>query len=727
MMYFQNIVSKTCKASSLCLTLQKRYLNDTIRFHRNVSNKEVEKYNFNSTERDVIPLYQYFLKFSCFHVKLPPIDNIGNNRNNNEYFPFQDLQCSWNFVSNYRSIFGTISRDETKKKKLNMSEYEFTTARNLVSYLRNFPFIYTENENLNEQELNELIDVELDDRYRNIDKVADIKEMYYKMFEEKMDLMYNDLNNMIIKLPLQKNVAKDLIRIHKVNINGHTIDRTEFFVKANDEIIITVPTKEITENCQRRLFEYLFKLYQIYNRKNDSIEQFLNSSQFRTTIKKTKKLTKYPSQSIELMQKICIQRFNDNIVHGIRHCIIPNDCGISSKQKNDIIIFEDEDIIICNKPSGMAVHFAKETQKYHNNSLINFLLYYSPHLRTNIQKDSNLLKSSKLQNANILPGQINELQLTISPGMIHRIDRQTSGLIVIAKTIFSMSDLLKQWKYHQNIEREYITLVHGKFDGNELRLKYDDYNNEHDNGDDYDYNDDIYSHDVAYSTFYQQEEFEQLYGEYYSQIKMQNDKKNFQFGFSDQDYYKCENWIGPKILGRHLPLKCYNTKDYKQQKALIKEGKLIPFKISCTHFYKLREYNINGHTFTLLKCILITGRTHQVRLHLQYLGMSVVGDRIYPRISDNNDHIDNSRKWRPRFSDQGYLQQDVQIEQELFNMDECENIDWFQGDHHALHAHTLKFQHPTTEEILNYKVDLPPFFQKMLKLLESHNNLQSQG
>ena len=52
-----------------------------------------------------------------------------------------------------------------------------------------------------------------------------------------------------------------------------------------------IPKSEITDNCQRRLFEYLFKLYQIYTRKNDSIEQFLNSSQFRTIIKKTKKLT----------------------------------------------------------------------------------------------------------------------------------------------------------------------------------------------------------------------------------------------------------------------------------------------------------------------------------------------------------------------------------------------------------------------------------------------------
>ena len=241
-------------------------------------------------------------------------------------------------------------------------------------------------------------------------------------------------------------------------------------------------------------------------------------------IKKTKNLSKYPSQSVELVQKLCIQRFSANTIHAIRHCIVPNDCGIAAEDKWKVILYEDEDIVVCNKPSGMAVHFAKETQKYHMHSLVNFLLFHCPDLRSNIQKDSDFLKSSKLQNYEILPGAINELQLTISPGMVHRTDKQTSGLMVVGKTIFAMSNLLKQWKFHEHIEREYITLVHGKFDGNALRLKEDvdcDDNEDasmlmmdecHGNDKKVDGFDDIYSPDVAYSTFYDDEEMEQFYG-----------------------------------------------------------------------------------------------------------------------------------------------------------------------------------------------------------------------
>ena len=70
-------------------------------------------------------------------MKLPPIENnYAENNRNNEYFPLQDLQCSWNFLDNYKSKFGTISKDETRAKKLQMSEYEFTTARVLVKYLK---------------------------------------------------------------------------------------------------------------------------------------------------------------------------------------------------------------------------------------------------------------------------------------------------------------------------------------------------------------------------------------------------------------------------------------------------------------------------------------------------------------------------------------------------------------------------------------------------------------
>ena len=177
-----------------------------------------------------------------------------------------------------------------------------------------------------------------------------------------------------------------------------------------------------------------------------------------------------------------------------------------------------------------------------------------------------------------------------------------------------------------------------------------------------------------------------------------------------------------KIIGRQLPNKCYNTNEYKEKKLFIDEKniKINPFKPSCTHFYKLNEYNINGHIFTLLKCILITGRTHQVRLHLQHLGMAVVGDRIYPRLKDNKHAVENNRKYRPRYSDKEFYGNDVQIEKELFNENECKNIDWYNSDYHALHAHSSKFNHPTTNKQLNFKAELPPFFKSILLTLQGN-------
>eukprot|EP01083_Nonionella_stella_P202917 740850_1 len=86
-----------------------RYISDNkFRFQRHVTETEITKYNFNS-ERDVIPLYQYFLKFSCFNVQLPPIQNVDIHK---DYFPLQDLKCNWNYTNSRQALFGTTSKYE---------------------------------------------------------------------------------------------------------------------------------------------------------------------------------------------------------------------------------------------------------------------------------------------------------------------------------------------------------------------------------------------------------------------------------------------------------------------------------------------------------------------------------------------------------------------------------------------------------------------------------------
>lgn len=96
------------------------------------------------------------------------------------------------------------------------------------------------------------------------------------------------------------------------------------------------------------------------------------------------------------------------------------------------IIFEDDDLIIVNKPVGMVVHPAAGN---HSNTLLNALLFHSPQL-------ANLVRA----------------------GIIHRIDKDTSGLLVIAKTLEAQTNLTKQLQ-NRTISREYEAIVQGVLTG----------------------------------------------------------------------------------------------------------------------------------------------------------------------------------------------------------------------------------------------------------------------
>lgn len=96
------------------------------------------------------------------------------------------------------------------------------------------------------------------------------------------------------------------------------------------------------------------------------------------------------------------------------------------------IVFEDEDILIVNKPKGILVH---PTGKDMKGTLANGLLYYNKSI------------------ANV--GE------ALRPGIVHRLDRDTSGILIIAKNQKSYNELIKQFKARE-VKREYIALVHGQ-------------------------------------------------------------------------------------------------------------------------------------------------------------------------------------------------------------------------------------------------------------------------
>ena len=223
------------------------------------------------------------------------------------------------------------------------------------------------------------------------------------------------------------------------------------------------------------------------------------------------------------------------------------------------IVYEDDDVIVINKPQGMVVHPAPGHDEH---TLVNALLYHCP---------------------------LSTINGTFRPGIVHRIDKDTSGLLMVAKNDKAHRSLAKQLKDKTNI-REYVALVHGRIAEDEGTIN--------------------------------------------------------------------------APIGRSL-------KDRKKQ-AVVKDG-----RNAVTHFEVLKRYR----DYTFVKCILETGRTHQIRVHMKYIGHPLVGDPLYG----------------PKKT--------------------------IKGNGQFLHARKLGFVHPTTGKLLIFEAPLPKIFQECLEKLDKTNRL----
>lgn len=217
------------------------------------------------------------------------------------------------------------------------------------------------------------------------------------------------------------------------------------------------------------------------------------------------------------------------------------------------IVYEDDDVIVVNKPQGMVVHPAAG---HSNGTLVNALLHHSP---------------------------LSTINGTFRPGIVHRIDKDTSGLLMVAKNDHAHQALQAQLKAKKNL-REYYALVHGTI-------------NEH------------------------------------------------------------QGTINVP-LGRSMS-------DRKKQ-AAVKDG-----RDAVTHFTVLKHFD----GFTLVKAVLETGRTHQIRVHMAYIGHPVAGDPLYG----------------PRKT--------------------------LAGNGQYLHAKTLGLTQPTTWKELVFETQLPGYFKDALNKL----------
>ncbi|WP_069798237.1 RluA family pseudouridine synthase [Tepidibacillus sp. HK-1] len=222
------------------------------------------------------------------------------------------------------------------------------------------------------------------------------------------------------------------------------------------------------------------------------------------------------------------------------------------------IVYEDQDVIVINKPRGMVVHPAPG---HYSGTLVNALLYHC--------KD------------------LSGINGVLRPGIVHRIDKDTSGLLMAAKNDLAHESLARQLKDH-DVHRIYLALVHGEI-----------------------------PHDL---------------------------------GTIDAP------------IGR-------DPHDRKKMTVIHKNS-----KHAVTHFVVKERFQ----GFTLVECKLETGRTHQIRVHMQYIGHPLVGDPLYG------------------------LKKTLKI------------------DGQALHAKTLGFKHPRTNEYLEFDSELPEDMQGLIEELRAN-------
>lgn len=222
------------------------------------------------------------------------------------------------------------------------------------------------------------------------------------------------------------------------------------------------------------------------------------------------------------------------------------------------ILYEDKDVLVVNKPKGMVVHPASG---HYTGTLVNAVMY---HCKDNLSGINGVMR----------------------PGIVHRIDRDTTGSVIICKNDFSHNCIAAQLKEH-SLVRKYHAICYGRL--------------------------------------------------------------------------KEETGTVNAPIGRH-------PADRKKMAVNEKNGKR-----AVTHYKILKSFD----KFTYIECILETGRTHQIRVHMASIGYPLLGDEVYA----------NNRK-SP-----------------------------FKLEGQCLHARILGFRHPESGEYIETDAPLPAYFEHLLKVL----------
>ena len=237
------------------------------------------------------------------------------------------------------------------------------------------------------------------------------------------------------------------------------------------------------------------------------------------------------------------------------------------------IVYEDDELLVINKAAGMVVHPGHGN---YSGTLINALVYHFENLPNNSSE---------------------------RPGLVHRIDKDTSGLLVIAKTEKAMTNLSKQF-FNKTSQREYVAIVWGNIEEDEGTIEGN--------------------------------------------------------------------------IGRHPKNRLQN--------AVFLDDDEDKGKPAVTHYKVIERL---GYV-TLVSCILETGRTHQIRVHMKHIGHTLFNDERYggerilkgTTFTKYKQFVENCFKVLPR---------------------------------QALHAKTLGFKHPKTGEFLSFNSELPEDMQQCIE------------
>jgi len=310
--------------------------------------------------------------------------------------------------------------------------------------------------------------------------------------------------------------------------------------------------------------------------KNVRVDVFINSKE--NEISRTRVKNLILDKRLKINNKIILDPSKKVSKDDVIELIIPEPKKASLKPfkfKLDIV-YEDKDVIVLNKPAGIVMHPGAGN---FDNTIVNALVNYDKNSLSNIGDE-------------------------LRPGIVHRIDKNTSGLVVIAKNNLSHENLSNQFNKH-SIIRVYELLIWGKVRPSKGKIE----------------------------------------------TLITRSSKNRQM--MEVSWSK-----GKKAITNYKTIEIFENK--------------------------------NTPTLSLLECKLETGRTHQIRVHMNYLGNSIVGDDKYKKRFKKIKNISPL------------------LEENLKNL-----------NRQFLHAKTLGFVHPKQGKEMIFNSNLPQELKNILKMLRN--------